>query len=1056
MKKFLLCSLFVIIWAFDGYAQMTITGTVKDPSGVTLPGVSVIAKGTSVGATTSTLGKFSITLPSGTQILVFSFLGMESQEVEISGRKEIDIVLEENLASLKEVVVIGYGSQSRETITTSISKLDNKVLESLPYGNVASALQGTIAGLRVQNSTGQPGAAPNVVLRGTTSINNPDGATPLYIIDGVIRDDLNDVATEDIATMQVLKDAASTSIYGARGSNGVILVTTKSGKPGKSRIDYNYSVTRSDNPKSYPLLSARDFIYYARLGILANAQKNPGVLSLLAGRNGFGTGNDLTNGTLYTTQYLSPANQFKLTDGSGWESMPDPVDPSKTIIFKDTDFQAALYQRSMSHNHSISTSGGNENATFNARLGYLSFDGIAKTTEYKRLSVNIDGDLKVRDNLKAFGRLMYTNSSNNAVPNEFFVFQRWIATPPTSKYLFEDGTLATGPGASMGNPDFFLNNLIRKNSIANLTMTVGSKWDILPGLTFDPQVSLYTITGDQRQFERGFLTNYNQATRRGSASYTKHFQWQADAVFAYNKSFKNVHNLSANLGYSSFSVENSSLNAAGQGAATDLIPTLNASSLPTSVSSTIVQQVILGYFARANYDYKQKYLLSVSARYDGASNFGEENRFGFFPAVSAGWNLHKEKFWEMLPKDLLQLKLRASYGVNGNQRGIGPYQAQGSYTPGTTYGGNAAIQNTILSNPDLQWERSKTFDGGADIGLFDNRVNILVDVYRRLTDNLLASQALPFSTGFTSIITNLASLENKGMELELNARILSNASPFRWNISLNAAKVKTTIKKLPFNGTDRNRIGGVEVWDATTGKYEWKGGLQEGGRLGDMYAYKKIGIFGSDAEAAAGPKDMLVPGITKKKYGGDVNWADLDKNNIIDPRDREYMGNIYPVWTGGMSTTLGYKGISLYTRVDFTTGTTIFNAPQQFHYTMASGNNNLTQNVLKSWLKPGDEKTSSFPRFYYADQQVSLNYVRGSSENYESGDFMNLREITLSYSLPKTLLQRAKVSNLRVYFTSNNLKYLTRYSGLNPEQGGVDRGRYPMPSNFLLGANITL
>ncbi|MFA6946836.1 MAG: SusC/RagA family TonB-linked outer membrane protein, partial [Pedobacter sp.] len=743
MKRILLCSILMIICAFKGYAQMTITGTVKDSSGETLPGVSVMAKGTSVGATTNASGNFSIAVPVGASTLVFSFIGMQSQEVTISGRKVIDIALSENVTSLKEVVVVGYGTQSRETITTSISKLDNKVLENVPYGNIASALQGTIPGLRVQHSTGQPGSAPTVILRGTTSINNPNGATPLYIIDGIIRDDLNDIASEDIESMQVLKDAASTSIYGARGSNGVILITTKSGKPGKNRIDYNYAITYSSNPKDYNLLDARQFLYHARLGILANAQKNPGVLNLLGAANSFGTGNDLTNRTLYTTQYLTPANQYKLTDGSGWESMPDPVDPAKTLIFKNTDFQSLIYQRSMSHNHSLSMSGGTKAATFNARVGYLTNDGIAKTTKYKRITMNLDGDLKLRDNMKAFGRLMYSNSSNNAVPNEAFVWQRWSATPPTSKYRHEDGTLATGPGSALGNPDYYLNNLIRDNSTANLTMSVGGKWDILPGLSFDPQVSLYTITGDNREFERGFLSAYNQATRNASAGSRKQVQWQADAVFKYSKTFKNVHNLSANLGYSSFQVENSSLTASGRGAATDLIPTLNASSLPLAVGSQITKQVLVGYFGRMNYDYKQKYLFSANARYDGASNLGQENQFGFFPGMSVGWNVHNEKFWKAFPEQLSLFKLRASYGVNGNQRGIGLYQAQGSYVPITAYAGNAAIQNTVLSNPDLQWERSKTLDGGADIGIFNNRVNILFDVYRRLTDNLLASQSLP-------------------------------------------------------------------------------------------------------------------------------------------------------------------------------------------------------------------------------------------------------------------------------------------------------------------------
>jgi len=1040
--------LFAGLWC----SAQSITGTVTNSDGLPLAGVTVNVKGTSLSRTTDSFGKYSITGAGANGTLVFSYVGMKTVELKVGNNGVTDVAMETDATVMSDVVVLGYGtSQARAQVTGSVSKLDNRVLENIPYANVQAALQGAIPGLRVHNASGQPGATPVVVLRGTTSINSPDAATPLYIVDGVIRDDLNDIAAEDIESIQVLKDAASTSIYGARGSNGVIIVTTKSGLPGKNKINYNYSLTASNNPKSYELLSARDYIYFARIGVVANAMKNPTAMNLLVGANSFGTGNDLTNRTLYTTQYLTPQNEYKLTDGTGWESMPDPVDPTKTIIFKNTDFQQVLYHRPISHNHSLSFSGGTRDATFNMRAGYMDMEGVAKTTRYKRYTLDLDGDLRVRDNMKIFGRLMYANSSNNAVPNEVFVWQRWVATPPTSKYRFEDGTLATGPSSSLGNPDYYLNNLIRANATANLTVTAGGSWELIPGLSFDPQVSLYTINGDSRQFERGFLSAYNQNTRNGSAAYNKHVQWQADAILNYNKTLWSDHNLSVKAGYSYFTRENSTLNASGQGAATDLIPTLNASSLPTAVSSTIIKQALIGYFTRINYEYKQRYLVSLNARYDGASNLGEDYRFGFFPGISAGWNIHNEEFWK-LPA---QLKLRGSYGVNGNQKTIGPYQAQGTYAPITPYGGNSAIQNTILPNPGLRWERSKTLDLGADVGLFNNRVSVLFDWYRRVTDNLLASMTLPLSTGFTGITTNLASLENKGFEIELRARILNPSSPLQWEIGFNAAKVRTTILKLPDNGIPNNRIGGVLVYDKNAKDYVWKGGLQEGRKLGEMYAYHKIGIYGSDEAAAAGPRDEIVPGANKKKFGGDVIWEDVDGNNIIDSRDQIYMGNIYPEWTGGMSTSLSFKNIVLSARVDYSRGATILNVPAQFFYSMASGGNNLTAHLLDSWQKPGDELTSPYPRFYYADQQVSYNHIRGSSDYYEPGAYINLREITLSYAPPKTIYQRLKISALRVYTSANNLGYITKYSGLNPEQGGGDNGRYPLPTNFVFGANIT-
>ena len=498
MKKFLFCCvLLVMLCVSKGFTQTIITGTAKDARGETLPGVSVKLKGTSEGVSTNTSGNYSINIPQVNGILVFSFIGMQNQEVEISGRKVIDVTLLESIASLQEVVVVGYGSQSRETVTTSISKLDTKVLANVPFANVASALQGALSGVRVQTTTGMPGAAPRIIIRGGTSINNPDGAGPLYVVDGVIRSNINSIDQSDIESLQVLKDAAATSIYGARGSNGVVIIATKSGKSGKAVIDYRYDMTLSDNVEKYDLLSAKDYIYYQRLGIYRSATwgNKPAQLSILSSASSAGTGNDLTNNTAYTTQYLTPLNQHKLKDG--WQSMPDPIDPTKTIIFDDFDFQNTSYRTGVSGNHSITTSGGTEKGTFSAGLGYLNNDGIVITTNYKRLNGHINGDYQIRDNLKVFGRLLYASRQDNN-PTNANTFGRSIGLPPTAKYKFEDGTLAPGQSSSMGNNEYHLNTVDNKNVGDDLTLAFGAKLKILPGLSFDPQVSWWQTSGDAR------------------------------------------------------------------------------------------------------------------------------------------------------------------------------------------------------------------------------------------------------------------------------------------------------------------------------------------------------------------------------------------------------------------------------------------------------------------------------------------------------------------------------------------------------------------------------
>ena len=1059
MKRILLYSVsFLMLCAFEGFGQTIITGTVKDRSGETLPGVSVKLKGTSIGTNTNTSGNYSITVSDSKGVLIFSFIGMQNQEVEISGRKVIDVTLLASIESLKEVVVIGYGSQSRETVSTSISKLDTKVLTNVPFANVASALQGTLSGVRVQTTSGMPGSAPRIIIRGGTSINNPDGAGPLYVVDGVIRSNINTIDQSDIESLQVLKDAAATSIYGARASNGVVIIATKSGKSGKAVIDYRYDMTLSDNVEKYDLLSAKDYIYYQRLGIYRSATwgNKPAQLAILSSASSAGTGNDLTNNTAYTTQYLTPQNQHKLSEG--WQSMPDPIDPTKTIIFDDFDFQNSLYRTGVSGNHSITASGGTEKGTFSAGLGYLNNDGIVITTNYKRLNAHINGDFKIRDNLKVFGRLLYSNSEDNN-PTSTSTFGRSIGLPPTAKYKFEDGTFAPGQSSSLGNNEYLLNTVDRKNIGDDLTVAFGAQLKILPGLSFDPQVSWWQTSGDTRNFQKAFWNGPLSyvTSRAATSSNSKSLQKQADAVFTYVKSLKNSHNIEAKAGFSYYGSSSTSLSASGRDAATDLIPTLNASALPVSVSSTESEQLIYGYFGRLNYDFNQKYLLSINARYDGASNLGDAYKWGLFPGVSIGWNVHKEGFWNSLPENLLKLKLRASYGVNGNISGLGPYTAQGQYNVGSQYGGFAAVQNTVIANTELQWEQSRTLDFGLDLGVFDNRVNIMFDVYRRETDNLLASLALPHSTGFSSTLTNLGSLENKGIELELNTRIMPSTSSFQWDLGFNVSKVSNKILKLPYNGVENNRIGGVQVWDQETGAYVWKGGLQEGGTMGDYYTYKMLGVYATDAEAASGPIDNLTPIADKKLYGGDAIIADLDGNKILDTRDQVYAGNIYPKWTGGFSNSFNYKNIGLYIRTDFTRGQTIYNYTNLSLIAQLQGDNGLSKDVLKSWQKQGD--ITDVPVFVYADQQVRNKLYRGAVGNtkfYEKGDYLAIRELTLTYDLPKALLKRAKISGMRLNVTGHNLHYFTKFSGLNPEYGGQDTGRYPIPRNLVFGLNVTL
>lgn len=1040
--------------SFNLLAQ-TVSGIVNDVQGSGLSGVSVKLKGTATGVVTNSQGRYSITIQKPDDVLVFSFVGYASQEIPVNRRTAINIVLGESTDKLDEVVVTGYKSQSRKTLTTSISKLDPKVLENVPYQNIGTAMQGTMPGVRVQTFSGQPGTAPRIIIRGGTSINNPNGAEPLYIVDGVIRD-ISDLSADDIESLQVLKDAAATAIYGARGSNGVVLIKTKSGKPGPAKVTYKYDLGFSKVDPLYLMKFAngRDYLTVFRFGVLNI--NDPSQTVKLKNPNAWGTGNDLTNKTLFTTQYLTPENAYKLNEG--WDSMPDPVDPTKTIIFKETDFQSQLYRTGVSQNHYVSVSGGSEKAIFNIGAGYMNVKGIIKTTDYHRTTLNLNGELKVNDQLSFFGRVGYQGAGDNQVvqigEGNLIAFS---ALSTLAKDRFEDGSKAPGYTVSNGNPDYYLPIFDNPGDYLTedkLTLSLGGHWHILPGLSFDPLVSLYLDGANTNRFTPAYLSNTSiVATRRALAGYSSFRQKQVDALFNYKKQFSGKHNISAVAGFSYVGSSSYSMSEEGQGAATDNIQTLNASSVPISVSSSKSERLILSYLASVNYDYKQKYLLTLNGRYDGSSNLGVLHKWGFFPGISVGWNVDEENFWKALPADLLRLKIRGSYGVNGNISGLGPYEAQGSYSANDIYLGASAIQNTILPNSDLEWEQSKTLDIGADIGLFKSRVNLLFDIYRKVTDHLLTDLSLPPSTGFGTILTNYGSLEGKGIELELNAHVFSPNSALQWNVSFNAAKVKNKILKLPYNGAERNRVGGVNVWDEATKTYQWKGGLQEGGTIGDLYAYKQLGVYATDDEAVKGPKDAI---NAKPRAGGDVRWQDTDGDGTITDKDRVYVGNIYPTWTGGFSNYLSYKNIGLVVRMDYMTGHTIYAAQKRSWDIAGTGNTNLTQDLVeRSWKKQGD--ITDVPQFLFLDPKN--NSARGSSFYYYKGDYLALREVTISYTLPARLANKIKMSSIRLNVTANNLHYFTKYDRnagvINTDEGGTNNGRYPTSRDIVIGASLT-
>lgn len=1067
-KKLLSCVFLLSLFLVDAMAvpgwesvlgeddARKVNGLILDNFNEPLIGVSIAVTGTSRGTITDVNGKFELDVRDEDNEIMVSYIGYKTLHLKLDGRSFYKIVMQENSTLMDEVVIIGYGKQSRQTLTSTVSKLDNEVLKHVPYTNVSSALQGNIPGLRVQSTTGQPGSSSRIVLRGGTSINNPNGSAPLYIVDGVVRESLEDINADNIESIDVLKDASATAIYGARGSNGVILISTKEGgSSGKSTVNYRYSLTLSKIGKRYEMANAKEYIYYNRIGMHLTGQKRPNYLNLLNGATGYGVGNDLTNHTAYNVMYLNDDNKHKLNQ-DGWQTMEDPLDPSKTILFKETDWQDVLFRTGISHNHYLSFSGGTEKANMFASVGYMTAEGTTITTKYERLTVDVSGNLKVSPTIGLDAKVNFSNSSNNAVYSNNQIFQRALALAPTAKYTYEDGTLAPGQNRTMGNPAYHLNRRKTYDNSNKLSISLGGYWNILPGLKFEPRALLYVEQDITNFFQASYWDGPNKFVdnREMNASHSLKWQRQFDATLSYVKSFNNVHNISVSGGSSYYNVIKYWLKAGGEKATTDNIPTMNAAAVATLAQSSVKRQAIYGYFARLSYDYDRKYLFSASFRSDGASNLGKNNRWGFFPGVSGGWNVHNEGFWSELKSVVSTLKPRVSYGVNGNISGLTEYHAQGEYSLSGTYNGESVAMIARMKNDDLKWEESKTVNVGLDLGFVDNRFNILFDAYRRKTNNLLTDLNLPKETGFPSVKTNYGSLENKGIELAITANIVEAKKEgdlsidMGFNISHNANK----ILKLPANGNDKNRVGGIYIYDRSVGDYVWAGGLQEGGSLGDLYAYRQLGIYATDEEASQGPVDNLVNADDKTKYGGDVIWDDIDGNNVIDERDRVKVGNIYPDWTGGMNASLTFAGFSLNIRTDFALGHTIYNESRARFLGQFQGDINTLKEVNNTWQKEGD--ASSLPRYWWSDQVAQNNIYRGNSAFYEKGDYFALREITLGYNVPQKWLKNIFLKDAFFSITGSNLAYLTKYKGLAPEDGGTDNGRYPLPRTVTFNFNV--
>ncbi len=1032
---------------FSAQAQvMTITGVVTDIDGTTLPGVNVVVRGTTTGTVTDASGFYSIQVESGA-ILAYSFVGMVSREIRVTNQAVINVALEYTMVGLDEMVVIGYGTQSRRTLTTAVSRVDAERIEDAPLTAVSTAIQGKVAGVRVyQSSGGQPGSNSTIRIRGGSSITQSNA--PLILVDGVERG-LADINPNDIESIQVLKDASGTAIYGARASNGVVLVTTKRGQHARANITFTTNTGFATPWKTLDLLNAEEYLNLVRPAIARSrwpVRNNQ--------RENFGTGNGPDSP--WSTRLLGAGEAVP----AGYLSMPDPINPDRTIIFQDNDFQDITLNTALEQIHNLSASGGTENIRYAASLGYSDIEGTSVGTQWNRFSGRANVDFKLRDNLGLSTRMDHSSAKTNSYPNQSNVFHRSIFLAPTAKVYMEDGSYGHGNNRTMTNPLWY--NDVNQREAFNYRTGVGASlnWYILPELKTE-------VRGDyflrNRTFESFEKANIFTSAREAVFEYDQNKHWQFEGIVTYDKTLALHHSLNVVAGASALWFEDLSARSVGEGASTDLIWTLNAA--PTKLNATTSKQgeTLRGIFGRITYDYRKKYLFSTSLRRDESSRFAKETRVGYFPSVSAGWIMTEENFMANVPV-INTLKLRGSLGQTGNNS-INRNAFAGVYQVGYNYAGLAGTFPTVMPNRSLRWETTTQWDIGIDLGLFRNdRITILFDIYEKVTKDLLFSVPMPNESGFSNIQQNVGDVKYWGYEFDVQADILSRGK-FSWSADFNFGYNMNKVLRLPDNGRDRNRIGGIVFPDGTG-----IGGIAEGERMGAVLGYVSDGIIDTWEEAGNALFDSEAVGFSPldgrsvrgRKIPGDMAWKDLNGDGIIDSYDQAVLGYEVPPIVGGFGTRFTYGNVELLVFMDYAIGHTIADATiRRALGNVVGGTYNPLRIILTdAWQEEGDYASgkATLPRFDYLDQQQQSNFQRNADTNRVKGDFLAIREVRLSYSAPKSVTSALRINSLRVSLSGQNLHYFTNYLGWTPEyaDGGNNYGddTYPVPRKIMLGVRL--
>jgi len=1006
MIRTLLLFLFVTCTSLPLFSQeneITITGKVTGENGDPIPGVNIFIQNTSTGTISEFDGTYIISIPENAQYIVFSYIGYLTIEEPVNNRNVIDIILVEDTQQLDEVIVTGYSSQKRADVIGSISSINPAVIKDMPITGLDQALQGQVSGVSVTQSSGTPGGGIMVRVRGNSSISSSN--RPLYIVDGIpVRDgglstrgfggqNDNALATinpNDIESIEILKDASAKAIYGSRAANGVVIITTKRGKIG-TPTTFDIDVQRGiiDPTNIIEVLSAKELLQLQRESLI-NAGEDP--------------------------------------DDAGIPGVTDAI---------NTDWQDEVMRQAIVQQYQLSTKGGSEKTQFYVSASYRDEEGVMLNNDFKRATLTANIDHHANERLTFGLNLNLARTKNNRIKGDNFldgVYNAALTSLPYYQPFDEEGNLyAPGDAGYAGFPNF---NPVGQATeprfdtyASKLLGGIYAKYEIIPNLYFTTKFSLDYTSTIEDQFEPttsaigGFLESVGQQGY-GIYSTTESSTILNNNVLSYSTSIGDMHEFGGLLGTEFISRTSRSGSTVGILFPSDDFTYLTSSGLILDGSSYMVNSGLISFFAEINYKFKSKYLAKASARYDGSSRFGEDRKFGFFPAVSLGWRISEEQFLEGFSW-LDDFKIRASYGLTGNER-IGNFQYLATWGATTAYNGIPAVGPATLGNPNLGWEQTTEFDVGTDMAFFAGRIQLIFDYYYNVTNDLLLSEALPFTTGFGSVLGNLGEVTNEGMELTITTVNIDNA--LHWTTQFNVSTNSNIVQKL---ATDEPQFSGYSTFTNSTHI------VAPGKPLGTFWGLKYLGVD---------------PGT------GDAIYHDKNNDGTLTADDGTFIGDAQPDYFGGFTNTFTFKGFDASVFFQYSYGnqminfgnTTLLNSGEDIE-------NNQSRGALNRWQKEGD--LASIPKYEFGN---TFNN-RFSSRFVEDASYLRLKNVTIGYTLNPEISSRFKLRNVRIYASGTNVWTLTNYSGADPEVNsldgsttaqGLDLYTFPQVRTILIGLNL--